>query len=224
MTRLRKQLQPVDGQRISPEPPQALQLAALHGLYRLPAALAAAGLPAVSSRAEAARFLRRYAERVCPAELVAARRAFHHAATRQLRELIALDRSLAQVPELRELAGASARMGRGQLAHLLPLRDQRLVARYGETVAAGVAPGHHWVVYGLTLALYSLPLRQGLLDLGRETLAGLAAVSARQLDLPQAGFTEALAAAVDRVPDAIGLALRWESQLADEGVHGSQSG
>ena len=42
-----------------------------------------------------------------------------------------------------------------------PLRDQRLVQRYLTAVEQGEAQGWHTLVYGLTLAVYSLPLRQG---------------------------------------------------------------
>lgn len=204
---IRQQTQLVDDGPRPPEPPYALQIAALRGIYPLAATLAAAGIPPLANRAHAALFLQCYAERICPVELAVIQQAFTHASGNHLRELIALDRSSSQVTELRELAGTSARVGRLQLEQLRPLRDQRLVQRYWEAVEGGTASGHHWVVYGLTLAIFSVPLRQGLLDFGRGTLIGLAAQSAKQLVLPEVELAALLAAAEERLPDVIEAVL-----------------
>ena len=101
-------------------------------------------------------------------------RARAHAARGHLRELIALDRELEIKPIWPIFASASRRVGRAQLERLQPLRDERTVRRYLAAVQAGEATGWHTVVYGLTLAVYSLPLRHGLLAYARQTLAGLA--------------------------------------------------
>ena len=204
---IRQQTQLTDDSLRPPEPPQALHLAALCGLHPLTATLAAAGMPPLVNRAGVALFLQCYAERICPVELGVIQQAFTHASGNHLRELIALDQSLPQVAELRELAGTSARAGRFQLEYLRPLRDQRLVQRYWERVEGGATGGHHWVVYGLTLSLFSVPLRQGLLDFGRGTLAGLAAQSAKGLVLAEAELPALLAAAEERLPDVVEAVL-----------------
>ena len=54
----------------------------------------------------------------------------------------------------------------------MTLRDQRLVQRYDQAVRRGEAHGWHVLVYGVILALYSLPLRQGLLSYAWLTLNG----------------------------------------------------
>ena len=94
-----------------------------------------------------------------PLEMPAITRARAHAARGHLRELIALDRELDTQPVWPAFASASRRIGRAQLERLRPLRDERTVQRYLAAVAAGDAAGWHTVVYGLTLAVYSLSRR-----------------------------------------------------------------
>jgi urease accessory protein UreF len=131
-------------------------------------------------------FLEGYQTQVlAPLELPAIARARRHAARGHLRELIALDRELDGQTLLPAFASASRRIGRAQLERLRPLRDERIVQRYLAAVEAGDAAGWHTVVYGITLAVYSWPLRQGLLTYARETLSGLALAAGRP-----AGFTE----------------------------------
>jgi urease accessory protein UreF len=48
------------------------------------------------------------------------------------------------------------------------------------------AHGWHTLVYGLTLALYSLPLRQGLLGYAHQTTRGFIHAAARSLRLTEA--------------------------------------
>ena len=70
--------------------------------------------------------------------------------------------------------------------------------RYAESVEAGVAEGWHTVVYGISMAVYSLPLRQGLIHYARETLGTLAK------NFGEASIVETL---MDRVPPAVEAAL-----------------
>jgi urease accessory protein UreF len=109
-----------------------------------------------------------------PLEMPAICRARSHAALGHARELIALDRELAVKQVWPPFAAASRRIGRAQLERLRPLRDERTVQRYLAAVEAGRAAGWHTVVYGVALAVYSWPLRHGLLIYARETLSGLA--------------------------------------------------
>jgi hypothetical protein len=81
------------------------------------------------------------------------------------------------------------------------LRDERLVQRYLSAVEFGQANGWHTVVYGITLAMYSLPLRQGLLHYAQQTL-GAFANNARQGD-DTAGLDEL----IQQVPNAVTAAL-----------------
>jgi hypothetical protein len=50
------------------------------------------------------------------------------------------------------------------LQRLKPLRDHRGLRRYREAVESAQANGWHLLVAGMALALYSIPLRQGLMD------------------------------------------------------------
>lgn len=107
-----------------------------------------------------------------PFELPAIQRAFRHAARNETRELIAFDNEVASESILAPFASASRRVGQSQLKRFRPLRDVRLVQRYLRAVDSGLAHGWHTLVYGLTLAVYSLPVLQGLCSYERQTLMG----------------------------------------------------
>src|SRR5213075_2729464 len=108
-----------------------------------------------------------------------------HASRNEVRELVALDQELAAEPVLKQFAHPSRRVGQAQLQKLRPLRDQRVVQRYLHAVESGVAHGWHTLVYGLTLAIYSLPLRQGLLGYAHQTLRSFIYSAARFLRLSE---------------------------------------
>lgn len=105
-------------------------------------------------------------------ELPAIYRAYQHACRYEIRELIALDGRLSREPALQTFAAASQQVGSAQLRKLRPLRDQRIVQRYLDSLDHGQAGGCHLVVYGLILAIYSIPLRPGLISYGQQTLRG----------------------------------------------------
>ncbi len=63
---------------------------------------------------------------------------------------------------------------------------ERGVQRYLAAVENHEAHGWHTLVYGLTLAVYSLPLRQGLLGYAHQTTRGFIHAAVRSLH-----FTEA---------------------------------
>jgi hypothetical protein len=120
-------------------------------------------------------FLESYlAKFLLPVELPAIAEACGHALRGELRELIAQDRQLGTQIAATRLAASSRRIGQLQLARLLPLRDNRLVQRYHAAVQCAEADGWHTMVYGVTLALFSIPLRQGLVHYGQATLASFA--------------------------------------------------
>lgn len=149
-------------------------LASLHALAE---SLTAKPIDSVATLRE---FLRAYHDRILlPHELPAIRRAFGHVMRNEVRELIAYDLELAAEPALRNFAVASQRIGREQLQKLRPLRDERVVQRYLAAVESGAANGWHTLVYGMTLVLYSLPLRQGLLGYAQQTTRGFIHAAAR---------------------------------------------
>jgi hypothetical protein len=112
---------------------------------------------------------------LAPIELPAIARASLHAARGEWREILLLDSQLATEPLLAPFADGSRQIGRVQLERLRPLRDERVARRYLAAVESGQAHGWHTIVYGIMLAVYSWPLRQGLIHYGRQTIAGLAA-------------------------------------------------
>jgi urease accessory protein UreF len=97
--------------------------------------------------------------------------------------LIAYDSQIAREPVLEPFARPSRRAGQNQLKRLRPLRDHRLLQRYLRAVEEGRADGWHTLVLGLTLSIYSLPIRQGLVLYERQTLQGFVLAAARSLHL-----------------------------------------
>jgi urease accessory protein UreF len=153
--------------------PLAAQLGSADGLVALASLSAALNLPAVADFETLRRFIRTYHQRVLhPVELPAVLRGFHHASRFELRELVAYDQELAGLPELQPMAEASRRAGRYHLESLRPLQDDRFVRRYLAAVDEGRAHGWHTLVYGMTLSVYSLPLRQGLVSYAAQTTRG----------------------------------------------------
>jgi urease accessory protein UreF len=138
----------------------------------------------ISTVRELRAFLRDYHTRILrPLELPAIHRAFGHASRHEIRELVAFDRQLDGQSLLQHFASASRRAGQNQLQRLRPLRDERTVQRYLAAIDEGTAQGWHTLVYGLTLAIYSQPLRQGLLGYARETTRGFIQSASRSLEI-----------------------------------------
>lgn len=150
-----------------------------------PAGLAAGGEPAavldparVDSVPTLRLFLRAYVtEILLPLELPAIACAFAQAQRNELRELLATTHALGGEARLREFAVASQRVGHAQLQRLRPLTDERFARRFREAVEQGRALPWHTVVFGVTLAIYSLPLRPGLLQYARQMLGGFVAAA-----------------------------------------------
>ncbi|MGA2748478.1 MAG: urease accessory UreF family protein [Verrucomicrobiota bacterium] len=153
-------------------------------------------------------FLEAYlANALLPVELPAIAEACEHTRRGELRELIAQDQRLAEPLERTPFAGPSAQVGRLQLARLRPLRDERMVQRYLAAVDRREARGWHTLVYGMTLAVYSLPLRQGLLYYAQETLLALAGAAGRSKNMTEADLGVMLETLMARVPEAAAAAL-----------------
>lgn len=127
----------------------------------------------IGSVAELSAFLHRYrAEILSPLELPTILRAAELARLNQGRELIELDRSLTKEPGLRDFAEASRRVGRSHLRRLRPLHDHRALQKYLAASDENRVLPWHTVVYGITLGLYAVPFRQGLVHYVERTLAG----------------------------------------------------
>ncbi len=183
---LLEQLGPADGLATFDAAPAALQFARVRDL------------PSLQS------FLRVYQNEILlPLEWPAILHAHAHAARFELRELVALDGRLAGEPALRDFAVASCRVGQRQLSKLRPLRDERFIQRYLKAIADGDARGWHTLVYGISLAVYSLPLRQGLLSYAQHTLGGFIENAAGPLRLTEAGVEELHAEVCAGLPAAM---------------------
>ena len=166
--------------------PLAEQLGSADGLVTLGSVSASLRLVPVHDLPSLRHFLRHYHSRILlRIELPAIHGAHSHAARHEVRELVALDQALATQPILSELAAASRRVGQSQLRKLRPLRDDRVVQRYLQAVECGEAHGWHTLVYGVTLAVYSLPLRQGLLGYAHQTTRSFIYSAARMLRLSE---------------------------------------
>lgn len=169
----------------------------------MPVSEAPCGVFDVSSSSESpARevFLREYWEGVLlSVELPAIAQACGHARRGEVRELISQDQSLAASLRETPFAGPSQQAGRARLLRMRPLRDDRLVQRYMKAVESGQAHGWHTLVYGVTLAVYSLPLRQGLLFYAQETMAALAGAPT--------GGSNVLTDLLERLPAAVSASI-----------------
>lgn len=166
------------------------------------------GVEAVESVADLVRMLEAYFEQVLlTVELPAVAEACRYGQRGEARELLGCDQQLSPRLHATPFAAPSQRIGRLQLARMRPMRDERTVRRYLAAVEAGDAGGWHPLVYGLTLAVYSLPLRQGLLFYGRETLLGMARAAAASKNFAEDKIAEAVQPLLDRLPAAVETAL-----------------
>ena len=189
--------------------PLVAQLGTADGLASLHALAGSLTAKPITSLAALREFLRAYHERILLThELPAIQTAFSHISRNEVRELIAFDQRLASEPMLRIFAKASQRIGREQLQKLRPLRDERMVKRYIIAVEGGQAHGWHTLVYGMTLVLYSLPLRQGLLGYAHQTTRGFIHAAARGLQLKESecrALFEELCEGIILKPDSMTL-------------------
>jgi urease accessory protein UreF len=166
--------------------PLAEQLGSANGLVALSDISASMQVPLVHDLASLRNFLTSYQRQLLlPIELPAIQRAFDHTCRHEVRELAEFDRQLAGEAALKPFAEASRRIGQTELLKLRPLRDERIVRRYLEFIERNEANAWHTLVYGLTLALYSIPLRQGLLGYGYQTTRGFIYSAAKALQLSE---------------------------------------
>jgi urease accessory protein UreF len=180
------------------------QLGAADGFGMAPVEAACCSSHQIRSVEDLRRFLDDYTRRVLIArELPAVARSYQHAARYEIRELLSLDKQLAQTPIERQLSNASRAVGRNHLERLRPLRDERLVQRYLRAVDAGEASAWHTVVFGVVLALFSVPLRQGLAHFAQQTLSGFLMAADGSAKTSQPERQELLARNYDQISKAI---------------------
>jgi urease accessory protein UreF len=184
--------------------PLAEQLGSANGLVALSDISTSMQVPLVHDLPSLRHFLTTYQKQLLlPIELPAIQRAFDHTCRHEVRELAEFDRQLAVEPALKPFAEASRRIGQTELMKLRPLRDERIVRRYLEAVERHEADAWHTLVYGLTLALYSIPLRQGLLGYGYQTTRGFIYSAAKVLQLSEKDCRALLDELCDNLPAAV---------------------
>jgi len=144
-------------------------------------------------------------------ELPTILRAYNHARRNEAREIIALDRSLKDSFPNEALANASERVGRNQLRRMRGLKTERVVTRYWEAVHKKEAFGWHTVVFGVVLAVYSIPLRQGLNHYGQQTIRGFLVAGAASLRLRAAEVIALESSLLVGLPGIVEQALASES-------------
>ena len=191
--------------------PLAEQLGSADGLVTLGSVSRLLQLKPVHNIPTLRTFLTHYHSRILlPIELPAIQTAHGHVTLRGVRELVELDQQLLAEPILQSFASASQRVGRAQLQKLRPLRDERIVQRYLQAVENGQAHGWHTLVYGLTLAVYSLPLRQGLLGYAHQTTRGFIYSAARMLQLSEHQCRELFDELCAPLPEAVEVLVRQQ--------------
>lgn len=112
-------------------------------------------------------------------------RAHQLASSNQGIELISFDQEYGKTPRLGQFSQPSREAGKRQLRRMHPLRDHKVVQKYLRAHESGSADGWHSIVYGLTMAVYAIPLRQALLNYSEKTISVMAesAMFARQLSV-----------------------------------------
>jgi urease accessory protein UreF len=182
----------------------AQRLGSPEDLEGLGSALVVPGSAAVVDLGSLRRFLSTYVEAVLiPVELPLVFQGFHHASRGALSELIALDQLHAPKGIAQQLADSSQKVGRTHLRRMRPLRGERRVQRYWRAVQRGEAYGWHTIVFGLVLAVYGMPLRQGLLSFGGQTVRGFINSARGRLTLDNAGCQELENEMALRLPPAV---------------------
>ncbi len=158
-------------------------------------------IEAVSDLSGLRLFLERYGREILrPIELPAVQSAYWFANRGQFRELLELDAELSANVALLPFARASQMAGREHLRLLKPMYDQRLVQRYRKCVVAGEARGWNPIVFGMFLSIHSVPVREGLLQFGRQLCSGFINGIQDSCELPDEACTALLNETVDRLP------------------------
>lgn len=134
-------------------------------------------------------------------------RAWNLAVNGRGNELVELDREWGLRVGMRSTAEASFRAGQRQLNRLRPLKDVRVIQRYLGAIESGRAHGWHAIVYGVMLAVYGIPLRQGLIHYAEQILGGLAEGMPRAIGTSDRCRDEWLETATEGLPAALSRVL-----------------
>jgi len=146
-------------------------------------------------------FLERYERDILrPIELPAVLSAYWFANRGQFRELLELDARLSANASLMPFAEASLSVGREQLRLLKPMYDQRMVQRFRKCVVAGEARGWNPIVFGMFLSIHSVPVREGLLQFGRQIWSGFVNGVQDSCALSDEECSALLGETIDRLP------------------------
>ena len=149
-------------------------------------------------------FLSRYEQDILRViELPAVHSAYWYANRGQFKELMALDAELSENEALAPFAEASLAVGREHLRMLKPMYDQRMMQRFRKCVVAGEARGWNPVVFGMFLSIHSVPVREGLLQFGRQIWSGFINSAQEAHGLKSAECSELLSEYLDRLPGSI---------------------
>ena len=101
----------------------------------------------------------------------------------EFRELMELDQSLSTKPEMRRFSESSRWIGQCHARTMRGMKDHRTVWRYCDAIRAKKAFGWHTVVYGVVLAAFSIPIRQGIVNYCEQIIHGFTDSAALRLDL-----------------------------------------
>ena len=122
-----------------------------------------------------AKFLEKFRDQVLTGvDLPAICRSHQLASTNQGIELICFDQEFGKTLRLGKLTQPSREAGKRQLKRMQPLRDHKVVQKYLRAHENGSAAGWHSIVYGLTMAVYAIPLRQALMNYSEKTISVMA--------------------------------------------------
>jgi hypothetical protein len=154
-------------------------------------------------------------EVLIPLEWPAILEAHRFTSSQQVRELIDVDHELGKNALWQDSQETSARIGQLHLSRLRSLKDQRVVQRYLDAVGRGEAKAWHPVVYGLILAVYCVPLRQGILHYSWISLFGrFLQLNPSHIDASESSHA-ALEPLFAKLPDALNQLLN-QKHPADE--------
>ena len=165
----------------------------------------------VTDSASLRSFLYAYQSRILlPIELHVIHQAFLHAVGLRTQELIDLDRYVGSLETMQPFLQSSRRVGQNELRRLRPLRDVRVLQRYLAAVDAGHAEGWHTVVFGLTLAVYSVPLRHGLLGYAQQVMRGFIHMAGTRFPISASEIEDLMEDLNAALPAALGSLLFLE--------------
>ena len=191
------------------------QLGSPGGLALAGAVNASLRLDDITNLAGLKHFLECYRVQILdPVEMPLICRAHAHASKNEFAELLSLDRRLADEPRIKLFASASQRIGRVQLKRLRPLRDLRGLQRYIRAVDSGEAYAWHTLVYGVTLANFSFPLRQGLSNYAEQVINGFVSAAGPHLNLSKGDSRNLVQEICATIPRSIEVALSTHPAFA----------